>query len=526
MTSELHGSGCSPGGALAPAWQPRRDPVAGPVVASAAEIRAAFAATAALLEDAAAGHRSAGGSPYAGILEVEAMIALDPSFADAAVAALADDAVAAVGVAGERHAAALEVLASPELRERAADVRVVARFVQDRLLGREPAVPPPGPLVLVADEVAAPDLLTHAEQLVAAVSVRGGPSSHASIVARSLGIPLVVGVDAAVLDLPDGLPLLVDGDTGRVVADPGPGALSSVPPEPDPAEVALRRALPLRTPDGDELRLLANVASAVEARRAVERGAAGIGLLRTELAHLDAVHWPTRSEHARALRPVLAELAGRPVTVRLLDFTHDKVPPFLAGRSEESLELLLADPDALAAQLEAVLDVGRQVELHVLVPMVETPAQLVAVRRALAAAAETVGAASVPPLGAMLETPAAISGLRDLLGAADFFSLGTNDLTASTLGVPRTDPRTGPAAAARPEVLRQVARAAELTRAAGLSLSVCGDAAADPTVLPLLLRAGVTTLSVAPSRLDHVRALVHAAAAARRPLVSSGGRGA
>jgi phosphoenolpyruvate-protein kinase (PTS system EI component) len=500
--------------------------VAGPVTASAAAVRAAFAATAAALEDAATGHRTGGSSSYAEILEVEAMIALDPAFADAAVAALADDAVAAVEVAGERHAAALEALASPELRERAADVRVVSRFVQDRLLGREPPVPPPGPFVLVAAEVAAPDLLAHAEQLVAAVSVRGGPSSHASIVARSLGIPFVVGADPALLDVPDGISLLVDGDAGQVVADPGPAVLASVPPAPDPDRAAELRTLPLRTSDGVQVRLLANVASAVEARRAVERGAVGVGLLRTELAHLDAVRWPTRAEHARALRPVLAALSGRPVTVRLLDFTHDKVPPFLAGRSEESLELLLSDPDALAAQLEAVLDLGREVELQVLVPMVETPDQLAAVRRALTAAAEAVGAASVPSLGAMLETPASITSLPDLLEAADFFSLGTNDLTASTLGVARTDPSTGPSAAARPEVMLQVVRAADLTRSAGRPLSVCGDAAADATVLPLLLAAGVTTVSVAPSRLDEVRALVHEVDATHRPLVSSGGRGA
>ncbi len=131
-----------------------------------------------------------------------------------------------------------------------------------------------------------------------------------------------------------------------------------------------------------------------------------------------------------------------------------------------------------------------------------------------------------PPLGAMLETPAAIADLTELLAAADFFSLGTNDLTAATLGVQRTDPRTGPAAAAHPEVMSQVVRAVDLTRTAGRPLSVCGDAAADPTVLPLLLAAGVTTLSVAPSRLDDVRALVLDAGLGAAPLVSSGGRGA
>ncbi len=129
-------------------------------------------------------------------------------------------------------------------------------------------------------------------------------------------------------------------------------------------------------------------------------------------------------------------------------------------------------------------------------------------RARLARAAEAVGAASVPPLGAMLELPAAVERLPELADVGDFFSLGTNDLTASTLGLARTDPRLTPALAGHPDVLSQVERAVAVTAAAGRPLSVCGDAAADPAVLPLLLQAGVRSVSVAPSRLDAVRELV------------------
>jgi phosphoenolpyruvate-protein kinase (PTS system EI component) len=523
MTTAYDGRGCSPGAAVAPAWRPRREVPVQPVPATGDQVRAAFGRVAGLLDRGAARHRDAGASTYADILEAEALIAADPSFADAAVATLGDDAVAAVGAAGERHAAALEALESPELRERAADVRVVARLVQEDLLGLPPAIPPGGPFVLLADEVAAPDLLAHAEHVAAAVSVRGGPSSHASIVARSLGVPFVVGVDPAALDLPDGVPLLVDGDLGRVVVEPADHQLRALPAAPDEAEVVRLRAVPLRTPSGVPITLLANVASAVEARRAVRAGAEGVGLLRTELAHLAAAAWPSRAEHARALRPVLAELTGLSVVVRLLDFTHDKTPPFLAGRVEESLDLLLADPGALAAQLEAVLDVGRDVDVRVLVPMVERAEQLAAVRAALSRAAATVGADDVPPLGAMVETPAAVAALPTVVEEADFLSIGTNDLTAAALGVTRTDAGTGPRDTARPEVMGLVARTVAVARDAGRPLSVCGDAAADDAVLPLLLAAGVTTLSVAPSRLDAVRARVLGPAAADG-LVSSGGR--
>jgi phosphocarrier protein FPr len=201
------------------------------------------------------------------------------------------------------------------------------------------------------------------------------------------------------------------------------------------------------------------------------------------------------------------------VTVRLLDFTNDKMPPFLADRigsgrlGPSSLSLLLADPDALDAQLAAALSVADTRDLRVLVPMVERADELLTVQRRLASVAERLGV-DAPMLGAMIESPEGVDALPTLVEIVDFFSLGTNDLTAATLGVARTDERVGPAQAARPDVLRQIDRAVRVTAAAGRPLSVCGDAAADPAVLPLLLGTGLTTLSVAPSRLDAVRALV------------------
>ena len=250
------------------------------------------------------------------------------------------------------------------------------------------------------------------------------------------------------------------------------------------AERALQ-ALPAETVDGTRVTLLANVASGVEARRAVEAGCDGVGLLRTELGFLDAHDWPLRAEHEAHLAPVLAPLAGLPVTVRLLDFTNDKRPAF-ADATALGLDGLLAHPDALDAQLAAIVAAGRGVDLRVLIPMVVSPDQVRTVRRRLRRAADREGVA-VPALGPMVELPAAARAAADLAGVSDFLSLGTNDLTAATLGLDRTDPTFTASLTLHPAVLDLVDATVRAGAAAGVPVSVCGDAAADPQVLPVLL---------------------------------------
>jgi phosphoenolpyruvate-protein kinase (PTS system EI component) len=263
-----------------------------------------------------------------------------------------------------------------------------------------------------------------------------------------------------------------------------------------------------------EITVLANVASTVEARRALDGGAAGVGLLRTELAFLHVDHWPTQREHEASLAPVLEVLRGSPVTVRLLDFSNDKLPAFLAGSPTTGPDLLRGPTGGIDAQLRAVARVGATSDLRVMVAMVTRPEQLSDVRARLEDAAAAAGLTAVPPVGAMVELPESVDRLDELVQVADFFSIGSNDLTATTLGLAHTDPRLTPALAADPRVLRQVQRVVDVAGAADVPVSVCGDAAADAAVLPLLLGAGVRTVSVAPSRLGSVRALVAGLSAA------------
>jgi phosphoenolpyruvate-protein kinase (PTS system EI component) len=259
--------------------------------------------------------------------------------------------------------------------------------------------------------------------------------------------------------------------------------------------------------DGSRVTVLANVASAAEVRAALDAGAEGVGLVRTELLCLDAARWPTEAEHRHALRPVLSPLAGRVTTVRVLDFGGDKLPPFLAADDDGSrgIALLLRHPTALEDQLAAILAEGAGCRLRILLPMVDDVSQLLAARELLARArARTrIGVGS---LGAMIETPAAVAGATAIATQAAFLSIGTNDLTASTLGVDRFTAAT--ARADDPRVLAAIAQTVDAAHATGRTVEVCGEAAGDPLMLPLLLGLGVDELSTGAARVGELRAQI------------------
>ncbi|HEU4913226.1 MAG TPA: putative PEP-binding protein [Actinomycetes bacterium] len=513
MTLSFDVVAAAAGSALGVSWRPR--PPAPEVRADVDQVRAAFVATAARLTELADAARADGADEPADILAAQALMAGDATFVEDVVRRMGGGAAPTsvlVREVAERHAAVLDSLDSDVLRGRAADVRQIGRMVVDELAGTR-RVAPDGAFVLVDEEVTAPDLLEHADRLVGAVSVRGGVNSHAAIVARSLGVPLVVQAPSPVLDVADGTLLLVDADVRRLVVSPDQDAQAEARAvaADRAAEAAADRelqALPAETVDGTLVTLLANVASGVEARRGVEAGCDGFGLVRTELAFLTARAWPTRTDHEGQLAAVLAPAGALPVTVRLLDFTNDKKPPF-ADAPSLGLAGLLEHPWALDAQLTALVAVGSDVDLRVLVPMVTGPGQVRAVRERLAYAAGQLGAVP-PPVGAMVETPEAVAAAPAVAAESDFLSIGTNDLTAAVLGLERTDPSFATAMTLHPTVLGGVEATVRAAAAAGVPMSVCGDAAADPQVLPVLIGAGVRSVSVSPSRLAAVRRLVRA----------------
>jgi phosphoenolpyruvate-protein kinase (PTS system EI component) len=485
-----------------------------------AAIEAAFATVPADLQRLAADLRGQGLIEPAQIVEASVLISRDPdlrALVDAEVAGgLAP--VAAVTAAAEHFAEILAGLPDPVLAGRAADVRAVGRRLAAALGATVQSGATGDARVLIGAEVTADDLLLDAGSVVGALSVVGGAAAHVGIVARSLGVPVLFGIEPALLDLPDGTEVMLDTRAGVVVVAPGEDDRRLAEQEATSvrtrrADLAAARQESLSTRDGDTVVVLANVASAVEAELAVSMDALGVGLLRTEMPFLGATGWPTYAEHVAQLTPVLAPLRGRPVTVRTLDFADDKLPPFLragrAGPLGPSLPLMLAQPEAFGAQLRAILYCGLvcEVRVSIMFPMVDSVSTMQRCRALAVAAAADLGL-NVPPVGAMVEMREAVAVIDDLAHDVDFFSIGTNDLTAAILGLGRRDPALTPARLREPAVLDAVAQTVRAGRTSGVPVSVCGDAASDPALVPDLLSVGCRTLSVAPSMVDEVRAAV------------------
>ena len=473
----------------------------------------AFGTVAADLAALAADLTAQGEAEAAAITTVTVHIAQDPELRTMVDAAVAGGATAEVAVAEaiEHFAGVLAALPDATLAERAADVRAVGRRLLAALGGR--ATAPGGPLVLAAHEITADDLLTAAGVVVGAASVIGGATSHAAIVARSLGVPLGFGADPDLLAEADGTEILLDLSAGALIAQPDAGEravaqAAAAAARDRRARLVAERNTPVTTLDGQVVEVLANVAGAADADIAVRMAAPGVGLLRTEMPFLTAQRWPTVDEHRAALAPVLDRLAGRPVTVRTLDFADDKLPPFLAagGPLGRSLPLMLADPQALGAQVRALMRTGGA-DLRIMIPMVASADEMRQCRDVVARIAAEEGRPS-PPVGAMIELPEAVAGIDAIAAAADFLSLGTNDLSASMLGRGRRDPSLTPASVRERPVLAAVAATVAAGERNGRRVSVCGDAASDPVAIEALIGVGCRVFSVAPSMVDEVRAVV------------------
>src|ERR1700730_16140281 len=380
--------------------------------AAAQRALAALARSAHELEDLVATLRTEGRSEEAGILDAGMMMAEDPVLVEAverAVVTRGLPAASAIRVEVEAIAAQLDMIGDPELAARRADVRSLARRASR--LASEDAVSSDrstdGDAILVASDLGPADVIELYGDLRGIGRAVGAVTGHAAIVARGLGLPMVVGLGRDLLSLREGELCIVDGDRSVVIASPdqdhvAPVRQAWVAARESRARAMSARALPTVTRDGHAIRVLANAATPTEVRAALEAGADGVGLLRPELAFLGAQHWPTVAEHRRSLNPTLSQLKGLTATVRLLDFGGDKTPPFLKGVYGRGVELLLDNPDALSWQLEGILETGSAPELRIWIPMVTEPGQVRAVRAAIEPIAARRGS-RVPLVAAMVE---------------------------------------------------------------------------------------------------------------------------
>jgi phosphoenolpyruvate-protein kinase (PTS system EI component) len=457
------------------------------------------------LEKIASHLRESGRRAEADIVETGVLMAADPGLRARVEALVMDSglpAAEALRQAADESAQELSQLGDSVLAERADDVRSLGRRAAARANGLKPGVVSG---VLIASTLGPADVSELAMHAKGVALAGGGVTAHAAIVARSLGVPMVVGLGPDVLDVEDGEEVVLDGGAGLLFRQPDAGRIAAALADSERRRTArddavAHRTEPAQTKDGHRIRVLANASSVAEVGEALEQGAEGVGLLRTELLFLDAKDWPGRAEQASFLGLILAPLQGMTATVRLLDFGGDKTPPFLRGAAGRGIELLLESPEALKAQLAAILDAGAGVKLRILIPMVSSPQHVTAVHDALAT---VLDGRAAPQVGAMIETPEGARRASEIANVADFLSVGTNDLTQLVLGLDREQSKSSPVTDAR--VLRLIDATARAAREAGILVDICGEAASDATAMPILVGLGVDELSVAAARVGEVR---------------------
>ncbi len=415
-------------------------------------------------------------------------------------------------------------------RERVRDLDSIGTDVLGHLLGaRRGELGGTG--IVVAGELTPADTAGFDPAVVSGIATAmGGPTSHAAILARALGIPAVLGLGPDILLVPEGTQLLLDGEQGSVRVAPSQADLAAAEQADQQrrqaGERARRRAAePAVTADGTKIEVAANAGSPEDVRHAVEAGADGIGLLRTEFLFLAASSLPTEAEQAAVYADLAGVLAGRPMIIRTMDVGADKPLPYLPRDAEPNpalgqrgIRLGLARTDVLLPQLRAVLRVAADHPVKLMFPMVATSREVRAAlglvadaRRELAAEGVAVPAEGAMEVGIMIEVPAAALTAARLAPDVDFFSVGTNDLTQYTLAADREVSAVADLSdALHPAVLILIGRAAAAAAAAGRWTGVCGELAADPLAVPLLLGLGVRELSVSAAAVASVKEIVRA----------------
>jgi phosphocarrier protein FPr len=439
--------------------------------------------------------------------------------------------------AAQEVAERYRALDEPLLRERATDVLDVGRRVVGALTGELDRGAAEG-IVLAGELTPADAAALDPARVTGIATAHGTATAHAAILARALALPAVVGLGDAILQIPDGMTVLIDGEAGTLLLDPPADVQRDAAERRERADQrradARTRAHELgATRDGTRIEVFANLGSAAEASKAVELGAEGVGLLRTEFLFLDRPELPGEEEQAETLREIATALDGRPLVVRTLDAGADKPLPALPMPPEANpflgvrgIRLGLAQPEVLATQLRAILRVAADgYPIKVMLPMVATLDEIDRAREALEQARSDTGVDAPIEFGIMVEIPAAAVTAERLAPHVDFFSLGTNDLTQYTMAAERGDERLAPLlTGTQPAVLRLVKDTVAGADAHGRWVGVCGELAGDPAAAVLFAGLGVTELSMAPALVPDVKAALRgvdigqARAAAHRAL--------
>ncbi len=425
------------------------------------------------------------------------------------------------------HVNRFEMMDDPYLRERASDVRDLGRRILAYLqeAGQEDRVYPEQ-TILVSEEIS-PAMLGEVpkEKLVGLVSVLGSGSSHVAILARAMGVPTVMGA----VDLPytrmDGMELIVDGSQGEVYSNPSAELRRHYMDLVHEEKVLVQgleklREVPCVTVDGHRMPLWVNTGLFADVARSLDRGAEGVGLYRTEVPFMVQDRFPSEKEQQATYREQLEAFHPLPVTMRTLDIGGDKAltyfpikedNPFLGWRG---IRVTLDHPEIFLVQVRAMLKASQGLNnLRIMLPMIssvyEVEEALHLIHRAHSEICDEGFDVPMPPVGVMIEVPAAVYQARELVQMVDFLSVGTNDLTQYLLAVDRNNPRVADIYhSLHPAVLQALMKIATACRDAGKPMSVCGEMAGDPAAAVLLMAMGCDVLSMNATNLPKVKWLL------------------
>ncbi|MEJ5225207.1 MAG: phosphoenolpyruvate--protein phosphotransferase [Anaerolineales bacterium] len=476
------------------------------------------------------------GETQAMIFEAQADMLKDPELRASIYHHIFEEKVSAesaVMTSAEHFAQQLATLKDEYLGSRADDVRDVARRCLRILLGKpqtqwtldKPAI------IIARDLTPSETVQLDKSLLLGFCTAEGGATSHTAILAKALGIPAVVGAGDAILNLQTHDTIILDGHDGLVIVAPDEPTLLRYQ---HLQEENLSRAAnelsqasqPAVTHDGIHIEIAANVGNLSDARKAIEYGAEGIGLLRTEFLYLDRQTEPDEEEQYLAYRAIFDEMGDRPIVIRTLDVGGDKELPYINLGKEENpflgwraIRMCLDTPALFKTQLRAILRAAVGHDVRLMFPMVAALPEIRQARALLEESRRELLAANIPvgekiQVGMMIEIPAAALMADKFAPEVDFFSIGTNDLTQYTLAAERTNKRVAHLSnALDPSVLRLIDRVVREGHKAGIWVGVCGEMAGDAHALPVLLGLGVDELSMSPALIPHAKAVIRASRA-------------
>lgn len=449
----------------------------------------------------------------------------DPDLRDAAWTLIRDGKSAAFAwkTAIDRQAAALRKLGNPVLAERASDLEDVRRRVLSILLGvsGSATVLPEEAIIFAADLLPSQFADLDLTKVAGIVLAYAGPTAHVSILAASKGIPAVVAAGAGVLCVPDGQPVILDADQASVRINPPEAYLADI----RAAVIRRRERLVANraatqddcyTADGKRIEVVANLGGPADVAVALESGAEGCGLMRSEFLFLNRTSAPSEDEQYAQYQAIADGLKGRPLIIRTLDAGADKDVPYANLPKEENpalglrgVRMSLWQPELLRTQIRALLRVKPYGQCKILLPMIATLADLRDVRKVIDEEMKALGRAEPIEVGIMVEVPSAALISKTLAAEADFLSVGTNDLAQYTLAIDRVNPRLAKQLDPfHPAVLRLIQLAAEGAKAHGRWVGVCGSLASFPLAAPVLIGLGVTELSATAGSIAEIKAMV------------------